>query len=208
MPKKFRPALLVCLVFSWVFAISLFDALPAHGGSTISEKERFIQALGEQVIEIINSDDLSRHDQFVQAEEMFAANFDLNYMARFTIGPYWKTLDDADQQRFVALFRKYFPAVYLSSLTGYALGKFEVLGEHDMRELGTVVSTSYTRTNGPPVRIDFQLRDAGDEFKIFDVVFEGVSLLVAKRAEFLSVIMQSGMPRLFDALQTKIAKWN
>jgi phospholipid transport system substrate-binding protein len=58
-----------------------------------------------------------------------------------------------------------------------------------------------------PLIVNFQVRDLGDSFKILDVRFEGVSMVLAQREEFTSYITANGgrVEALIDALQKRIA---
>jgi phospholipid transport system substrate-binding protein len=70
----------------------------------------------------------------------------------------------------------------------------------------TTVNTVVVDSNGrPPIKIDFKVRNnkKTNEWKAFDMVAEGVSLLDSKQAELGSIIRQKGIEAVIDMLKEK-----
>lgn len=61
-------------------------------------------------------------------------------------------------------------------------------------------------SGGEALRVDFQVRKLGDEFKILDVRVEGVSMVLAQRDEFSSYIGNNGgkVESLIAALRKRL----
>lgn len=112
--------------------------------------------------------------------------FDHQYSARLVLGRHGRGVPDAQIEAFskalsANLMRRY----------GKAMLDFDpkidikVLGETPLRD-GSVmrVSTQLERADGPPVPVDYMLREVGAEWKVFDVLVEGVSYVQTFRAQF------------------------
>jgi phospholipid transport system substrate-binding protein len=56
----------------------------------------------------------------------------------------------------------------------------------------TIVSSLILQQNGPPVSVDWRVRDKGGSMKIVDVVVENISMSVTQRSDFSAVIQQGG----------------
>ena len=72
----------------------------------------------------------------------------------------------------------------------------------------TLVHSEIVDPSGkPPVRVDWRLLKPKDEFKIIDVVIEGVSMAITQRQEYASVIQRSGgkLEGLTNALSKRLA---
>jgi phospholipid transport system substrate-binding protein len=58
---------------------------------------------------------------------------------------------------------------------------------------GVIVSTEiFTPGRPTPLNIDWRLTVDGDNFKMADVIVEGISMMVTERSEFVSVIRRRG----------------
>jgi phospholipid transport system substrate-binding protein len=58
------------------------------------------------------------------------------------------------------------------------------------------------------LRVDFQVRNTGNSFKILDVRVEGVSMVLAQRDEFTAYIAKNGgrVEALIDTLRQRTAE--
>lgn len=66
--------------------------------------------------------------------------------------------------------------------------------------------TIKTEVEGPgnqPVPMNYRLHRKGNEWKVFDVSVDGVSLISTYRASFASEIRQGGLDALISSLETK-----
>ena len=66
------------------------------------------------------------------------------------------------------------------------------------------VHNQYARPGAAPLRIDFQMHRTEAGWKIYDIVVEGVSLVITYRGEFDAVVKQQGI----DGLIKRIAQKN
>ena len=58
---------------------------------------------------------------------------------------------------------------------------------------------------GPPLSMNFRVRQMNDRLRIIDVTIAGVSLIVTKRSEFDAIIRHEGLPGLLRRLDEKQA---
>jgi len=56
----------------------------------------------------------------------------------------------------------------------------------------TLVATEIRQKDGPPISVDWRVRQAGGGYKVVDVIVARVSMSVTQRDEFASVIAQNG----------------
>jgi phospholipid transport system substrate-binding protein len=67
------------------------------------------------------------------------------------------------------------------------------------------VRNQYLREGRPPVPVEYAMRKSPEGWKIYDIVIEGVSLVLTYRAEFEQVTRTSGIDGLIRRLQEKNA---
>jgi phospholipid transport system substrate-binding protein len=65
------------------------------------------------------------------------------------------------------------------------------------------VRNHYIRQGGKPVQLDYAMRKTDAGWKIYDIVVEGVSLVLTYRSEFDSVVKQEGIEGLIKRLASK-----
>jgi len=65
------------------------------------------------------------------------------------------------------------------------------------------VRNQYIRAGGNPVQLDYQMRKTADGWKIYDIIVEGVSLVLTYRSEFDAVVKQQGIDGLIKRLAEK-----
>jgi phospholipid transport system substrate-binding protein len=65
------------------------------------------------------------------------------------------------------------------------------------------VRNQYIRPGAKPVQLDYQMHKVGSEWKIYDIVVEGVSLVLTYRSEFDAVVKQDGIDGLVKRIAAK-----
>jgi len=162
--------------------------------------EQFVRSLGDDVIDILKTTEgvEQRKKKF---HDIFTNAFDVESMAQFAAGSYWRRTDDRQKQEYIKLFGDYVASLYATKFSDYSGQSFKVTNE---RAAGDNIAVEGTIVQGqkPPVRIDFRLRKSSANFKIVDVYVEGMSLLITKRDEFMTVLSREGMDGLLQRLRT------
>jgi phospholipid transport system substrate-binding protein len=148
---------------------------------------------------------------FQQRYEMIAPviarTFDLETIFRQVIGPRWATLP-ADQQAALGdAFRRYTIASYVANFASYSGQHFEVTPV--VRAVGSdqMVETRIASVSGKAYVLDYVMRQAGNGWKVVDVLAEGtISRVAAQRSEMRSVLAGSGGAGLLVSLRQKTAE--
>lgn len=111
-----------------------------------------------------------------------------------------------DVEKFIPVFRDYLVAQYAQVFTLYKQQKIEFEQEKKFDDRKTMsIDVKVLQPEGEPIQISFQVRKDSDtnEWKAFNMVAEGVSLLDSKRAELSSIIQQKGLPYVTELLREK-----
>lgn len=132
--------------------------------------------------------------------------YDLDYMARKSVGRHWSKLSEAEQQRFLETFRQLTVANYAGRFSGWSGEAFETLqvenGVHDT----LLVKTRLVRPEDEPVHLDYRLHRTDGGWRIIDVYLNGtISELALRRSEYSAILRREGFASLLQALDEKIA---
>jgi len=170
----------------------------------------FVTRLGEKTIAKLTDASLSptvREDQF---RELLREGFAVETIGQFVLGKYRRTTPKETIDEFVSVFEKYVVSLYAKQFKHYSGQKFVVEKvAATSRASDSMVMTKIFPSGGnaEPLRVNFQVRNFGDSFKILDVRVEGVSMVLAERDEFTSYISTNGgkVEALIDALRKRMA---
>jgi phospholipid transport system substrate-binding protein len=93
---------------------------------------------------------------------------------------------------------------YSNAISAYQGQTLKVLPSHGKQDPEeTVVRTQYIRAGGQPLPIDFTMHQKDGTWKVYDIVVEGVSLVITYRSEFDAVVKQEGIDGLIKRLAQK-----
>lgn len=139
------------------------------------------------------------------AEEKVLPRFDFKHMTQLAVGPAWQKANAEQQQALEGGFRTLLVNTYTGSLSQAAGGdrKVEVKPARQLGQNDTVVKTLVTQAGKQPISIDYRLENNSDDWKVYDVLVEGVSLVTTYRGTFSEVVRQSGIEGLIKALEDK-----
>lgn len=180
-----------------------FAQAPASSG----DPARFISNLGEQVIQLIGD----KQQPVAPRRQRFAGivenAFDIDGIARFILGPYWRSASEQQRTNFEQAFKTYMIDVYWSDFSQYSGQQFTVSRVRPESANASIVDSEIVQNNGkPPIKVDWRVVQANGAYKIADVSIAGVSELITYRQEFGNVIAQAGgnVDALTDRLRQKI----
>ena len=125
---------------------------------------------------------------------------DFREAARRTLGPYWDARTPAEQGRFIELFTTLIDNAYVAKVKVYD-GEKVAYDSEQVAGTYARVSARVTDKEGEVTPVDFHLaRGADGHWRVYDAVFEGVSLVGNYRSQFQR-IMRTGS---FQDLQKRI----
>ena len=167
-----------------------------------SGDEAFVRQFSQKLIAVLNGSG-SLADKRAAILPLIDQNVDVDGIARFSMGRYWRMATPAQQQQFTALFHR----VLLQSITD-KLGEYQgvsvTLGATTPRGNGrSAVSTTIDRPGQPPTSVDWVIDHVGGSPRVSDVIGEGVSLSITQRGDYSSYLQRNGnnIQALLDAMQ-------
>ena len=172
--------------------------------------EELVQKVTEEVMTAIKSDkQLAAGDKqkaMKVAEEKVLPYIDFEEATRLAVGRAWSQATPEQKKKLVSEFRNMLVRTYSNAIEAYQGQTLKVMpsrgGKQDAKDEATV-RTQFTRAGGKPLPIEFQMRKAGPEWKVYDISVEGISLVLTYRSEFDSVVKQDGIDGLIKRLTEK-----
>ena len=138
------------------------------------------------------------------AREVILPRFDFNEMAKRSLGSYWRRLTLVEQRRFVRVFSQFLEKVYLTRIDAFNGEKFVYTEEQVDHDYARVDSKVQIPT-GKEFSVRYKLRLVANDWKIYDVVVENISIVNNYRAQFSRIIDQSSYEQLVYRMEQKLA---
>ena len=129
--------------------------------------------------------------------------FDWQELSRRTLGREWKKFSPDQQKEFVSLFEKLLQDIYADRILAYTSEKIEFDKETELKK-GLVEVESYIITaDGTKVPLFYRLTDKSGQWRVYDVVIEGVSMVKNYRGQFREILSKKKPEDLLQTLREK-----
>jgi len=131
--------------------------------------------------------------------------FDFVELSKRTLGVNWNKFTPDQRKEFVGLFRNILRDAYIDKLTSYTDEKVSFIKEVSLSE-NTVEVQSIAEIKRGNIPINYRVINKGNEWKVYDVVVEGVSLVNNYRNQFREILGNNPPEKLLETLRAKVAK--
>jgi phospholipid transport system substrate-binding protein len=198
---------LICVATILLGATNFPEANPSPAPGTPTEAMRTTvsQALG-----VLQDPELKKpegtHERVARLKKIAEVRFDYGEMAKRSLGGQWNKLAEREQQEFVVLFTEFLTATYVDKLHTYTGEEMTFLNERlegDHAEVTSIMVGKKTK-----IPMDYRLMKKGGNWKVYDVVIDGVSLIQNYRGQFAAILRSSSYEHLVQVLREKIAQYN
>ncbi len=183
-----------------VILLIALSPLPVAAG-TLDDAITFVQNLGDNAIGVLEAPDTTPEQRRVEFRVLLDRGFAVETIGRFALGRYWRAATPEQQQEYLRLFRLFILNTYASRLDDYSGQSFNVVKAHSIDDKDTLVNTEISQTNAEPLRVDYRVRAKQGDYKIVDVLVEGISLIRTQRSEFASIINREGFDGLLELMR-------
>jgi phospholipid transport system substrate-binding protein len=193
--------------FVWLVALALAVPAVTARADTAPDARQFIDKLVNHALQILVQTKTNESEREQNFDLLLRNNFDIPRIARFVLGRYWAAASTQDRQKFIDTYRDFVIKSYASQFSEYRGETVKVTNARAEDADITVVNSEIVHPNGdPPIRVSWRVHRDGDTYKIVDVDVEGVSMMLAQREEFASVIQRNGgtVAGLIQAIQQKL----
>ncbi len=146
-----------------------------------------------------------RYDRLTPA---ITTSFDLPFIARTAVGRYWDAFESNQKSKFVDVFSKLSIATYAANFDNYSGQRFQMVSEKDLDHGQIQVKSQLIKSDGEEVSLDYILHQNNNQWRIINVIANGVSDLALKRADYTQFLKNKGFNALLEKLNEKIAQYS
>ena len=170
-----------------------------------TEPRQVIEATVVDVVAILADEQTTIDAKRGALKEIAYARFDFRTMSRLVLAKNWKRLSKEQQADFVEQFTLYLANDYGGRLQRYEQQQVEVVGERAEPRGDFTIRTQIVGGENDGAHVDYRMRNRKDEWRIIDVVIEGISLVANFRDQFREVMGNEGPEKLLEKLREKNA---
>jgi phospholipid transport system substrate-binding protein len=165
-----------------------------------------VRGILNQVLAIQNDPALAGADKqsarSLGIRQIIQRSFDFPLMAQNSLGPAFGRLNSAQRREFVDTFSYLFQDSYARMVLNFL--KQETIKYHQERleNSGARVSTSIIRTN-ETIPVDYLLHRRGQDWLLYDVIVDGVSILDNYKTQFAATIRTQSFESLLSRMKAQ-----
>lgn len=128
----------------------------------------------------------------------------LDAMSQRVLPPHsWKQASPAQRSEFKKEFTRVLERTYASALANYTdeTVRFLPIRGGFQGKSTVVVDSEIIRSDGPSIRVKYRLVHVGSQWKLYDMIVEGVSMLESFRSQFADNLSSGNMAQLISTLK-------
>ncbi|MEN2985826.1 MAG: ABC transporter substrate-binding protein [Thermodesulfovibrionaceae bacterium] len=129
--------------------------------------------------------------------------FDFDEMSKRALGIYWKERTPQEKKEFVELFKDLLERSYAEKIESYTDEEILYTDEFIENSKYATVKTKIITKERKDIPIDYRLYFNGKEWKVYDVLIEGVSLVSNYRSQFNKIIRVHSYQELIKRMKAK-----
>ena len=191
-------------IFTVVAIILLFFLeLPSTQASEISEG---VKKTLDSIIGIVSREDLKNNEKKAERRallrEIVSKKFSYYEMSRRSLAKHWKERTAEEKKEFADLFGKLLENSYANKIESYSDEKIIYVDEKKKGNVA-LVKTIVQKSNDE-ITVNYKLVKLDNDWKIYDLIVEGVSMIKNYRTQFKMIIHKSSYEELVSKLKKKL----
>ena len=176
--------------------------------ATIEDPQRIVRNTGDRVLAEVTERraELEADPSLIYplVEDTVVPHFDFRRMSQAALGRFWRKADEAQKQAVTDEFRLLLVRTYATALLGYSGQTIQYLPvQFRQGQKKVMVPTRVAAPDAPSIPVNYRLRLKDQEWKVYDVVIDGVSLITNYRSQFTAEVRRGGIDGLISSLANK-----
>ena len=166
----------------------------------------FLKDSVEEISELVSKykDKFETDEDFLRSKmnSQVMPKLDIELMSKIILGKkIWTTLSESQKNNFVESFKYRMTSTYMKSITAFD-GEKVVFLPYDP---GPKKNLAYVKSKylipGGDIAVDYRLIKKSNSWKVYDIIFDGISLMKNYRADFREHVKEKGIDSLITSLR-------
>ena len=185
-----------------ILLVVLFS-LPVYAGPPLDA----VKANVNKVLEVLRDPKLkpasAKETEKERLRLIYERMFDDVELSKRTLSKNWNSLNVAQRQEFVILFRQILEKAYIDKILAYTDEKIVFERENMVSDTQAEIQTKIV-TSSKEIPITYRVIQKGGAWKVYDVVIENVSLVLNYRTQFNDILAKNTPEQLLEILRKKV----
>jgi phospholipid transport system substrate-binding protein len=181
-----------------------FQGSQAHALAPTDQVRDTIEQVTATLQEARGSRDTADTELQAKLRRLLLPRFDFAEMAKRSLGKHWAH-HRSRQEEFVPAFVGFVENAYIGSIQSFKGEKILYVREIVDNNLAEV-HTRVVPARGEEVAVNYRLHLVGDDWKVYDVVIENISLVNNFRSQFNRILNSASFDELLRKLQERRAE--
>jgi len=200
MLKNLKPLpALSSLVLLLCLSVSVFAAVSPTA---------FVKRGIDEVLLVVNDKNIDSSQRRAALQKrirkVIKEHFEFRSISKSVLATNWRKATGYEQDRFVDFFTQTLENTYLNAIESYSGEEIKYVGEKIKNDRAVVDTIIVSKNNDIPV--SYKLKLTGDQWFVYDVVIENVSMVSNYRNMYAAIIGKSGVDGLLLNLETGLKK--
>lgn len=170
--------------------------------------DALVTRVSTEVLEIVKKDESIRNGDIQKITALVDAkvlpHFDFQRMTALAVGRDWRSASTEQKKRLTEEFKALLVRTYANAVSSYSNQKLVVKPlKMKAGESEVLVRSEIQQPGTQPVQLDYWLELQGENWKVFDVVVAGISLVTNYREQFAKEVREHGIDGLIGVLVSK-----
>jgi len=141
-----------------------------------------------------------------KVREALRESFNLSVMAQVAVGAPWATMSEKEHAAVVEAMSRYTEARYAREFRDFNTQTIVIDPVVQSRGPDRLVKAEIREKGEAPLKLGYRLREYNGQWRIIDVIYNGVSQLATQRSEFAETIRTGGAAALVKSLDQATAR--
>lgn len=150
----------------------------------------FVKDTADTVITDILQANISQDEKLSRFQVEFSKALDLKNIGQFVLGVYWRKATPEEKDAFLEAFKDLTTKVWADRFDMYNGQELVFTGTRNAEKNQLYVDSQFQ--NNPPVEVIWRLRQKNGDYKIIDIIVEGVSMAMSYRNEYSAFLQSHG----------------
>jgi len=186
--------------------LSVFGMTVGHvGTASAGAATDVVKAKQTALFELIKQPSTPATQKKIQG--LFDEMLDYAALAEASLGSEWAPRSEAERTEFSNFLKDLVRKAYEKNLKKTVNFTIDYVGEEAGASAVTVKTkaTSKTDAREEPIEIHFKMVEKNGQWRVNDIVTEGVSLVSSYRSQFTKIVKKDGFPKLIEKMKKKLA---
>ncbi len=199
--------IIIAFLTSILFAMIPLAVPMASAGDR--EATQVIEKLQTTLLAVMkDGSNLGFRGRYDQLDPLVRKTYDMPFISKTVLSKHWDTLNDGQRSKFIETFTRLGIATYAANFDSYSGERFKVISEKEASAGRILVKTHLIKSDGGKVELDYLLHRTGSEWRVINVIAEGVSDLALKRADYSNFLKNKSFEALISKLNEKIVQYS